>query len=75
MALVGCPVLAADQVLVYDGTTMRLVIRNDFGFEVSNDAEFKSDLTTALVMGRFSVSWPSGPAKSMRKFKITAVVN
>ena len=73
MTLVPCPILAADQALVYDATTMRLIIRSDFGFEVSHDAEFKSDLTTARVKGRFSVSWPSGPAKSMRKFTIGTV--
>jgi HK97 family phage major capsid protein len=70
MALVGVPTLAAAQVLVYDAVTMRLIIRNDFSFEVSPYPEFTSDLTTARVKGRFSVSWPSGPNKSMRAFKI-----
>jgi HK97 family phage major capsid protein len=73
MAIVGVPTLAADQVLVYDAVTMRLIVRNDFAFEVSPFPEFTSDLTTARVKGRFSVSWPSGPNKSMRAFKILAI--
>jgi HK97 family phage major capsid protein len=72
MTLLGVPILAPDQVLVYDAVTMRLIIRNDFSFEVSPYPEFTSDLTTARVKGRFSVSWPSGPVKSMRAFKIVA---
>jgi HK97 family phage major capsid protein len=70
MALVPVPMLDAGQVLVYDATTMRLIVRNDFAFEVSDLPEFKADLTTARVKGRFAVSWPSGPEKSMRKFAI-----
>jgi HK97 family phage major capsid protein len=72
LQLVAAPVLAADQALVYDANTMRLIVRNDFAFEVSEFPEFKNDLATARVKGRFSVSWPSGPAKSMRAFTIAA---
>jgi HK97 family phage major capsid protein len=72
MQLVGVPILAPDQVIVYDALTMRLIVRNDFAFEASTFPEFTSDLTTARVKGRFSVSWPSGPNKSMRAFKIVA---
>ena len=72
LQLVACPSLSAADALVYDGVSMRLIVRNDFAFEASPFPEFKSDLTTARVKGRFSVSWPSGPNKSMRKFTIAA---
>lgn len=73
LQLVACPMLSATEALVYDGVSMRLIVRNDFAFEASPYPEFTSDVTTARVKGRFSVSWPSGPAKSMRKFNIAAI--
>ena len=71
MQLVGIPSLEADQVIVYDSTMVRLVVRADFAFEVSDQAEFKSDLFDGPRKGRFSVSAPV-PAKSLRQFSITA---
>jgi hypothetical protein len=65
MTLAAVQSLAADQPLVYDFVTMRHIVRNDFGFEVSLP-RVHVGCDDGLAQGRFSGSRPSGANKSMR---------
>jgi len=69
--LVGVPTLAASQAVVFDASTVRLVVRSDFAIERSDEALFERDQVAVRVKGRFAAAVPS-PEKSLRRFTIGA---
>jgi hypothetical protein len=66
---VGCPELKAEDVLVVDRTRTWLIVRNDFGVDVSRDFAFQQDAMAYRLRGRFAVAAPDLP-KSLRKLEI-----
>jgi HK97 family phage major capsid protein len=70
LTFVRCPTLLANQALIYDASTVRLIVRRDFRFELDPSAGFRSDTVAARVIGRFAIAVPVVP-KSLRKLTIT----
>jgi HK97 family phage major capsid protein len=67
---VGCPELAAADVLVVDRTRAWLVVRNDFEVDTSRDWAFDRDAMALRMRGRFAVAAPDLP-KALRKLSVT----
>ena len=63
---VGCPELAAADVLVVGRDRTWLIVRNDFDVDVSRDYAFDRDAIAVRLRGRFAVAAPDLP-KSLRK--------
>ena len=67
---VGCPELAAADVLVVARDRAWLVVRNDFLVDTSRDWAFERDAIAIRMRGRFAVAAPDLP-KSLRKLTVT----
>ena len=67
---VGCPELAAADVLVVDRTRAWLIVRNDFEVDMSRDWAFERDALAIRLRGRFAVGAPDLP-KAIRKLSVT----
>ena len=67
---VGCPELAAADVLVVDQSRTWLIVRNDFLVDTSRDWAFQKDALAVRLRGRFAVGAPV-LAKSLRKLSVT----
>jgi|GEM_PF-3100989 len=67
---VGCPELAAADVLVVARDRAWLVVRNDFQVDTSRDWAFQKDAIAVRLRGRFAVGAPV-LAKSLRKLSVT----
>jgi len=67
---VGCPELAAADVLVVNRSRTWLVVRNDFLVDTSRDAFFDRDALAIRMRGRFAVAAPDLP-KALRKLSVT----
>ena len=66
---VGCPELAAADILVVDKTRAWLVVRSDFAVETSADWAFDRDAFAIRLRGRFAVAAPDLP-KALRKLTV-----
>ena len=69
MTFVQCPSLAAEECLIYDSRTVRLIVRRDFGFETDRSAGFARDVAVCRLIGRFAVGVPVAN-KAIRKLTI-----
>ena len=69
LQFVQCPSLAADECLVYDSRTVRLIVRRDFALEGDRSAGFARDVMVYRLIGRFAVGVPV-PTKGIRKLTI-----
>ena len=67
---VGCPELAAADVLVVDRSRTWLIVRNDFQVDTSRDWAFQKDALAVRLRGRFAVGAPV-LAKSLRRLSVT----
>ena len=67
---VGCPELAAADVLVVARDRAWLIVRNDFLVDTSRDWAFQKDALAVRLRGRFAVAAPV-LAKALRKLTIT----
>ena len=67
---VGCPELAAADVLVVARDRVWLVVRNDFQVDTSPDWAFQKDAMAIRMRGRFAVAAPDLP-KGLRKLSVT----
>lgn len=67
---VGVPQLESDDVLVIDATRTFLIVRSDFGVDVSGDYAFRQDATAIRIRGRFAIGVPSVD-KALRKVTVT----
>ena len=67
---VGCPELAAADVLVTGRSRIWLIVRNDFQVDYSRDWAFDRDAIAVRIRGRFAVGAPV-VAKSLRKLIVS----
>ena len=70
LAEVGCPELAAADILVVGKTKIWLIERNDFQVDYSRDWAFQKDAIAVRLRGRFAVGAPDLP-KSLRKLVVS----
>jgi HK97 family phage major capsid protein len=68
---VGCPELAAADILVTGKAKIWLIVRNDFQVDYSRDWAFHRDAIAVRLRGRFAVGAPDLP-KSLRKLVVQA---
>ena len=66
---VGCPELAAADILVTARDRAWLVVRNDFQVDFSRDWAFNQDAVAVRMRGRFAVAAPDLP-KALRKLVV-----
>ena len=67
---VGCPELAAADILVVDKARAWLIVRNDFAVDYSGDWAFDRDAIAIRLRGRFAVAAPDLP-KALRRLSVT----